>query len=48
MQEMYRLGLRQVDCLEFYKTYPKVVDKENPYPSGYRIPKFLLFSYKDE
>ena len=29
--------------LKFYKPYLKMIDKENPYPRGYRIPNFSLF-----
>ena len=47
VQELYGPNLRQVGHLEFYKPYPEVIDKENPYLMGYRIPKFLLFSRED-
>ena len=40
VQELYGSGLRQIGCLKFYKPYPKVIDRENPYPRGYRIPEF--------
>ena len=44
IQEPYWLGLRQVGYPEFYNSYPEVIDRENPYPRGYRIPEFSLFS----
>ena len=47
MQELYGLGLRQIECLEFYKPYLEMIDKENPYPRGYRILDFSLFSGED-
>ena len=43
VHELYELGLRQVGHLEFYKPYPKAIDRENPYPRRYRIPEFSLF-----
>ena len=45
--EVYEPNLRQVGCPKFYKPYPEAIDRENPYPMGYRIPKFSLFSRKD-
>ena len=47
VQELYELGLRQIGRLEFYKPYPDVIDRENPYPRGNRIPDFSLFSGED-
>ena len=44
MQELYGPGLRQIGCSEFYKPYLEIKDKENPYPKGYKIPNFSLFS----
>ena len=47
VQESYGLGLRQIGRLKFYKPYPEIIDRENPYPRGYRIPDFSLFSGED-
>ena len=44
VQELYGPGLRQIGCPEFYKTYPKMIDRENPYLREHRIPGFSLFS----
>ena len=41
------LGLRQIGRLKFYKPYPKMIDRENPYPMGYKILDFFLFSEED-
>ena len=43
MQELYGLSLRQIGLLEFYKPYLEMIDRENPYPRGYRILNFFLF-----
>ena len=43
MQELYGPALSQVSHPKFYKPYPKTIDREKPYPKGYRIPKFSLF-----
>ena len=47
VQELYRPGLRQIGRPEFHKPYPDAIDRDNPYPKGYRIPEFLLFSEED-
>ena len=44
VQELYGPGLRQVGRPEFHKPYPDVIDRDNPYPRGYRVPEFSLFS----
>ena len=44
IQELYGPSLRKIGCPEFYKPYPKMIDRENPYPRGYRILDFSLFS----
>ena len=44
IQELYGPGLRQIGRLELYKPFPEIIDKENPYPRGYIIPDFSLFS----
>ena len=48
IHKLYKHGLRQVGRLKLYKPYPKAIDRENPYPRGYRIPEFSLFSVEDE
>ena len=40
---IYGLGLRKIGRSEFFKPYPKMIDRENPYPKGYMIPNFSLF-----
>ena len=47
VQELYRPDLRQVGLPEFYKPYPKAIDRENPYPRGCRILEFSLISRED-
>ena len=47
VQELYGPGLKQIGGLEFYKPYPEMIDRENPYPRGYRILDFSLFSRED-
>ena len=44
VQELYGPGLKQIGRLEFHKPYPNAIDKDNPYPRGYRVPEFTLFS----
>ena len=44
---LYRLDLRQIRHPEFYKPYLEMINKENPYPRGYRILDFSLFSGED-
>ena len=48
MQELYGQGLRQISSLEFYKPYLEMIDRENPYPRGYMILYFSLFSEEDD
>ena len=43
IQELYGLGLRQISHPEFDKPYPGMIDRENPYPRGYRITDFSVF-----
>ena len=43
VQELYGPGLRQINEPEFHKPYPDAIDRNNPYPRGYRIPKFSFF-----
>ena len=47
VQELYGPGLHQVGRPEFHKSYPDVIDRDNPYPRGYRVPEFFLFSRKN-
>ena len=47
VHELYGLGLKQIGRPEFYKPYPEMIDRENPYPRGYMIPDFSLFSGED-
>ena len=44
VQELYGPGLHQVGHLEFHKPYPNLIDRDNPYPRGYKVPEFSLFS----
>ena len=44
VHELYGPCLMQIGRLEFYKPYPEMIDRENLYPMGYRIPDFSLFS----
>ena len=44
VQELYGPDLRKIGRLEFYKPYLEMIDRENPYPRGYRILDFYLFS----
>lgn len=48
VQELYGPALRQIGRPEFNKPYPDMVDLNNPYPRGYKIPNFSLFSGEDE
>ena len=47
VQELYGPGFKQIDRPEFYKPYPEMIDRENPYPRGYMIPDFSSFSGED-
>ena len=47
VQELYWLGLRKIGRPEFYKSYPEMIDRENPYLRRYMIPDFSLFSRED-
>ncbi|XP_050233321.1 uncharacterized protein LOC126681809 [Mercurialis annua] len=47
VQELYVLGLKQIDRPQFHKPYPDHIDKENPYPRRYKISNFSLFSGED-
>ena len=47
VQELYGPCLRQIGCAEFYKSYPEMINRENPYPRRYRILGFSFFSRED-
>ena len=47
VQELYKPGLRQVGHPEVHKPYLDMIDRDNPYPRGYRVPEFSLFSRKN-
>ena len=47
VQELYGPGLRQIGRLEFHKPFPKAINRDNPYPKGYRILVFSLFSSEE-
>ena len=47
MQELYGPSLMQIGRSEFYKPYPKMIDRENPYPRGFKILDFSLFFGED-
>lgn len=47
VQELYEPDLRQIGCPDYYKPYSNMVDWENPYPRGYIIPDFSIFSRED-
>ena len=36
-------GLYEPGRPEFHKPYPEAIDRENPYPRGYKILEFSLF-----
>ena len=40
-------GLRKIGRSEFYKPYPEMINRENPYLRGYKISDFFLFSGED-
>ena len=47
VQELYGPCLMKIGHPEFYKPYPEMIDREKPYPRGYRIPNLSLFSGED-
>ena len=47
VQELYGPGLRKIGRSEFYKPYLEMIDRENPYPRGCKIPYFSLFFGED-
>ena len=47
VQELYGPSLRQINRPEFHKPYPDAIDHDNPYPRGYMIPEFSLFSSEE-
>ena len=44
---LYGPSVMQIGRPEFYIPYPKIIDRENPYPRWYRILDFSLFSRED-
>ncbi|GKV41675.1 hypothetical protein SLEP1_g49174 [Rubroshorea leprosula] len=44
VQETYGPALRPLVCLAYKKPYPDVIDHENPFPRGFKVPEFTLFS----
>ncbi|KZV53197.1 hypothetical protein F511_27563 [Dorcoceras hygrometricum] len=47
VQELYGPALRLIGRPEFHKSYPEMIDHNNPYPRGYKIPDFSLFIGED-
>ena len=47
MHKLYGLSLRKIGRSEFFKPYPEMRDRENPYLRGFKIPDFSLFSGED-
>ncbi|XP_075491134.1 uncharacterized protein LOC142529477 [Primulina tabacum] len=47
VQELYGPALKQSGRPEFHKPYPDYIDVNNPYPRGYRVHDFSLFSRED-
>ncbi|KZV58259.1 hypothetical protein F511_01110 [Dorcoceras hygrometricum] len=47
VQELYGPALRLIGRPEFHKPYPEMIDHNNPYPRGYKIPDFSLFTGED-
>ena len=48
MQELYGIDLTKIGPSEFYKPYPEMIDREKPYPRGYKILDFSLFYGEDD
>ncbi|KZV55722.1 hypothetical protein F511_12557 [Dorcoceras hygrometricum] len=47
VQELYGSALRLIGRPEFHKSYPEMIDHNHPYPRGYKIPDFSLFTGED-
>ena len=47
VHELYESSLKQIRSLKFYKLYPEMIDRKNPYPRGYMILDFSLFFGED-
>ena len=47
MKGLYGVSLKKISHPEFYKRYPEMIDRENPYARGYRISDFSLFFGED-
>ena len=48
IQELYGPGIKKIGRPDFYKPYPEMIDRENPYLMGYMIPNFSLFSEEND
>ncbi|GKV11596.1 hypothetical protein SLEP1_g22840 [Rubroshorea leprosula] len=44
VQETYGPALRPLVRPAYRKPYPNIIDHENPFPRGFKVPKFTLFS----
>ena len=44
VQESYGPSLRQISRPDFHKPYLDAIDRDNPYPRGYRVPEFTFIS----
>ncbi|GKV42144.1 hypothetical protein SLEP1_g49581 [Rubroshorea leprosula] len=44
VQETYRPALRPLVRPAYRKPYPDIIDHENPFPWGFKVPEFTLFS----
>ncbi|GKV50531.1 hypothetical protein SLEP1_g57234 [Rubroshorea leprosula] len=44
VQEAYGLVLRPLVRPAYRKLYPNFIDQENPFPRGFKVPEFTLFS----
>ncbi|GKV29945.1 hypothetical protein SLEP1_g38818 [Rubroshorea leprosula] len=44
VQETYGPALRPLVCPAYMKPYPNIIDHENPFPRGFKVLEFTLFS----
>ncbi|GKV12837.1 hypothetical protein SLEP1_g23931 [Rubroshorea leprosula] len=44
VQETYGPALRPLVCPSYHKPYPDYIDRDNPFPRGFKVPEFTLFS----
>lgn len=47
VHELYGPTLRQIGRPEFHNSYPNHIDTNNPYPMGYKVHDFSLFTKED-